>query len=312
MAQLRGIYTGKITNWKDARRRGRAASSLYGRENNSGTYVYFKEHVLDERRLRRARPDPAGHRRGGERRRPRTRTASATAAPPTRRACEVVKVKKDDDAPAVDARHGERPCRRQPIPSRATSTSTPRSKPRATSKTFVDWVLSRRARPWSRRSATTRSSESAEHAGCGASLVADAPAARRSPGDLGVTRLRGRRETRAAARSREHGREIGSHQAAKAPRGAPRARRAPGWHRVASRPSRAAIAAVVASCSSWCSSAARRCRCSSTPTCAARSRRAKLWLAGVSGLRRAGAHLAAGLRHPQVRPVAAASSARSR
>ncbi len=44
--QLKAIYTGEITNWKqvggpDAR------IILYGRENNSGTYAFFKEHVLE-------------------------------------------------------------------------------------------------------------------------------------------------------------------------------------------------------------------------------------------------------------------------
>ncbi|PYV36982.1 MAG: phosphate-binding protein [Acidobacteria bacterium] len=43
--QVKQIYLGKITNWKavggsDTR------IILYGRENNSGTYAYFKEHVL--------------------------------------------------------------------------------------------------------------------------------------------------------------------------------------------------------------------------------------------------------------------------
>jgi len=43
--QLRGIYTGAITSWKDV---GGADTpiTLYGRENNSGTYVYFKDNVL--------------------------------------------------------------------------------------------------------------------------------------------------------------------------------------------------------------------------------------------------------------------------
>src|SRR5687768_2786759 len=46
MEQLRAIYTGKVTNWKgvggpDAR------IVLYSRENSSGTYVYFKDHVLE-------------------------------------------------------------------------------------------------------------------------------------------------------------------------------------------------------------------------------------------------------------------------
>jgi phosphate transport system substrate-binding protein len=45
LGQLKGIFTGQITNWKqlggsDAR------IVLYGRENSSGTYSFFKEHVL--------------------------------------------------------------------------------------------------------------------------------------------------------------------------------------------------------------------------------------------------------------------------
>jgi phosphate transport system substrate-binding protein len=43
--QLKGIYTGSITNWKDV---GGPSHTiiLYGRENSSGTYAYFKEFVL--------------------------------------------------------------------------------------------------------------------------------------------------------------------------------------------------------------------------------------------------------------------------
>jgi phosphate transport system substrate-binding protein len=43
--QLKDIYTGKITNWKEVGGQD-ARIILYGRENNSGTYSYFKEHVL--------------------------------------------------------------------------------------------------------------------------------------------------------------------------------------------------------------------------------------------------------------------------
>jgi len=45
MEQLKGIFTGAITNWKQV---GGPDSPIvaYGRENNSGTYVFFKEHVL--------------------------------------------------------------------------------------------------------------------------------------------------------------------------------------------------------------------------------------------------------------------------
>lgn len=43
--QLKQIYTGKITNWKDVGGND-AKIILYTRENNSGTYVYFKDNVL--------------------------------------------------------------------------------------------------------------------------------------------------------------------------------------------------------------------------------------------------------------------------
>jgi phosphate transport system substrate-binding protein len=45
MAQLKGIFTGKITSWKELG--GPDARIIpYSRENSSGTYVFFKEHVL--------------------------------------------------------------------------------------------------------------------------------------------------------------------------------------------------------------------------------------------------------------------------
>jgi phosphate transport system substrate-binding protein len=46
LAQLKGVYTGAITNWKDLGGPD-APITVYGRENNSGTYVYFKDHVLE-------------------------------------------------------------------------------------------------------------------------------------------------------------------------------------------------------------------------------------------------------------------------
>lgn len=46
--QLESIYTGKITNWKDV---GGADMKIvvYSRETSSGTYEFFKEHVLDKK-----------------------------------------------------------------------------------------------------------------------------------------------------------------------------------------------------------------------------------------------------------------------
>lgn len=43
--QLRNLFTGKITNWKELGGND-SPITLYGRENSSGTYEFFKEHVL--------------------------------------------------------------------------------------------------------------------------------------------------------------------------------------------------------------------------------------------------------------------------
>ena len=47
IAQLRDIYSGTVRNWKEV---GGADGPIttYGRENSSGTYEYFKEHVLEK------------------------------------------------------------------------------------------------------------------------------------------------------------------------------------------------------------------------------------------------------------------------
>ncbi len=45
--QLSKIFRGEITNWREVGGPN-ASIILYGRENNSGTYVYFKEHVLED------------------------------------------------------------------------------------------------------------------------------------------------------------------------------------------------------------------------------------------------------------------------
>lgn len=45
LAQIKAIYTGAIKNWKDVGGQD-GKIILYSRENNSGTYAYFKEHVL--------------------------------------------------------------------------------------------------------------------------------------------------------------------------------------------------------------------------------------------------------------------------
>jgi phosphate transport system substrate-binding protein len=45
MDQLGGIFTGQIQNWKEVGGKD-APITIYSRENSSGTYEFFKEHVL--------------------------------------------------------------------------------------------------------------------------------------------------------------------------------------------------------------------------------------------------------------------------
>lgn len=48
MDQLKAIYQGRVTNWKQVGGKD-ATIVLYGRENSSGTYVFFKDNVLGGR-----------------------------------------------------------------------------------------------------------------------------------------------------------------------------------------------------------------------------------------------------------------------
>ncbi len=50
MAQVADIFLGKTTNWKDVGGKD-APITLYSRENSSGTYEFFKEHVLSKKDL---------------------------------------------------------------------------------------------------------------------------------------------------------------------------------------------------------------------------------------------------------------------
>ncbi|HYF01984.1 MAG TPA: phosphate ABC transporter substrate-binding protein [Patescibacteria group bacterium] len=48
MQQIQDIFMGKITNWKEVGGQDKKIT-LYSRENNSGTYEFFKEHVLQKK-----------------------------------------------------------------------------------------------------------------------------------------------------------------------------------------------------------------------------------------------------------------------
>jgi phosphate transport system substrate-binding protein len=138
LAQIRDIYLGRTTNWKQLGGPD-AAITLYGRENSSGTYVYFKDNVL-----------------GGRDFDPRVQTLPGTAAVVNAVAkdphgigyggaayAKGVKecgVRKDEKSPAVlpsaqTVQDGSYPIARDLY-------FYMRTRPAGDTKKFVDWVLS--------------------------------------------------------------------------------------------------------------------------------------------------------------------------
>jgi phosphate transport system substrate-binding protein len=138
LQQIRDIYLGRITNWKQV---GGADTPiiLYSRENSSGTYVYFKTHVLGNRDFS-----------------PRAQTLPGTAAVVNAvardpngigyggaayaKGLRVLAVRKDAKSPAIS-----------PTPATVRDGSYPitrylyfyaRTKPSGKAKAFVDYVLS--------------------------------------------------------------------------------------------------------------------------------------------------------------------------
>jgi phosphate transport system substrate-binding protein len=47
VSELKDIFTGRIRDWKDLGWGGGGEISVYSRQSNSGTYVFFNEHVMD-------------------------------------------------------------------------------------------------------------------------------------------------------------------------------------------------------------------------------------------------------------------------
>jgi len=138
MDQLRLIFTGKIINWKEV---GGSDSKiiLYSRENSSGTYVFFKEHVLknaDYSQRAQSMPGTAAVVNAVSKEKNSIGYGGAAYA----KGIQVLGIKKDAESPAVE-------------PSLATvqNGSYPLSRPlffylrnKATGdiKSFIDWVLS--------------------------------------------------------------------------------------------------------------------------------------------------------------------------
>ncbi|MFI5299700.1 MAG: PstS family phosphate ABC transporter substrate-binding protein [Polyangiales bacterium] len=136
---LAQIYLGNLTDWKDVPGGKAHKITLYGRENNSGTYGYFKEHVL-------AKKDFA----------PEVQTLSGTAAVANAvkgdefgigyggvayaSGIRLLKVKKTKADPAIEPKKETAIDGTYPI-SRFLYIDTAGA-PTGTAKLFIDWMLS--------------------------------------------------------------------------------------------------------------------------------------------------------------------------
>lgn len=136
--QIKAIYLGEITNWKvlggpDTK------IILYGRENSSGTYVYFRDNVLkgaDFSPLTQTLPGTAAVVNAVSKDKNGIGYGGAAYA----KGIKVVKVRKDASSPAYvptieTIKAGEYPISRYLY-------MYTRSKPAGDMKKFIDWVLS--------------------------------------------------------------------------------------------------------------------------------------------------------------------------
>jgi phosphate transport system substrate-binding protein len=138
MDQLRLIFTGKLTNWKEVGGPD-AKMIIYSRENSSGTYVFFKEHVLknaDYTQRAQSMPGTAAVVNAVSKEKNSIGYGGAAFA----KGIRVLNIKKDAGSPAVE-----------PNLASVQDGSYPLSRPlffylrnKATGdiKAFIDWVLS--------------------------------------------------------------------------------------------------------------------------------------------------------------------------
>jgi len=139
MEQLRLIFTGKVTNWKEVGGKD-AKIILYSRENSSGTYVFFKEHVLknaDYAQRAQSMPGTAAVVNAVSKEENGIGYGGAAYA----KGIKVVPIKKDDSSAAItpDLAHvqdGSYPLSRPLF-------FYTRNQPAGEIKTFIDWVLSK-------------------------------------------------------------------------------------------------------------------------------------------------------------------------
>ena len=137
MAQLKAIFTGKVTSWKEVG--GPDAKIIpYSRENSSGTYVFFKEHVLenaDYTPRAQAMPGTAAVVNAVTKEKFGIGYGGAAYA----KGIKILKIKKDDKAPAIEA--NEKTIKDGSYPLSRPLFFYLRPNPSADIKAFTSWVL---------------------------------------------------------------------------------------------------------------------------------------------------------------------------
>ncbi len=138
LAQIKDIYTGKITNWKDVGGPN-AKIIVYGRENSSGTYVYFKDNVLggaDFTPSMQSLPGTAAVVNAVS----KDKYAIGFGGAAYAKGIKFIKVKKDANSPGYEPTAENVKSGVYPI-SRFLYVYT-RSKPTGVTKDYIDWILS--------------------------------------------------------------------------------------------------------------------------------------------------------------------------
>ena len=137
LKQLSDIYSGKITNWKDVG--GNDANiRLYGRENSSGTYVYFKDNVVKKDYALTCQSLPGTAAIVNAVKKDKNGIGYGGAAFDT--GVKDCKVKKDDKSPALVA--NEETIRNKTYPITRYLYMYLASRPTGETKKFIDWMLS--------------------------------------------------------------------------------------------------------------------------------------------------------------------------
>ncbi|MBN1604331.1 MAG: phosphate ABC transporter substrate-binding protein [Chitinispirillaceae bacterium] len=138
IAQIRAIYLGEVSNWKDLGGPD-APIVVYGRENSSGTYVYFRDNVLggkDYMSSMQSLPGTAAVVNAIVKDKNGIGYGGAAYA----EGIKIVNVKKDDSSPAYAPTLESIKNSQYPIARYLYMYS--RAKPTGAMKEYIDWILS--------------------------------------------------------------------------------------------------------------------------------------------------------------------------